>query len=218
MTETFPTLIPDARAFYARLSDNNSKAWFNENKPEYEQKIKAPAQQLLKQIAPRLSELLDQPVTTKIFRPHRDVRFSKDKSAYKTHLHVLWSPQGNGTQPAYFFGVAQDYVTAGAGIRNFDKRQQSEWRGWVSEEIEGKRLQADLDAALSTGATLGKPELKRVPSPFGQDHPQGELLRRKSLIMWKDIANDADTAGLPSALWTAFEDFNPVMDHMRAML
>ena len=126
---------------------------------------------LLDTLAPKLAAKLDQPVTTKLFRANRDVRFSKDKTPYSLHLHMLWTPQGNGSQPAYFFGIAGDYVTAGAGIMGFDKSQQSEWRAWVSER-EGAALQSKIDAVLATGATLRKPELKRVPSPFDKDHPQ----------------------------------------------
>ncbi|WP_439143120.1 TIGR02453 family protein [Planktotalea sp.] len=215
MSQPFETLISDARAFYGELAQNNNRDWFNENKTRYETQLKKPAKLLLETIAPKLGAMLDQTVTTKLFRANRDVRFSKDKTPYSLHLHMMWSPQGNGTQPVYFFGIAGEYVRTGAGLMSFDKAQQSAWRAWVSER-EGDALQTRLDAAVNAGATYGKPELKRVPSPFGSDHPRAELLRRKSLVLWQDHANaQSDLVG---AIEQSFAQFEPVMDDLRTFL
>jgi len=216
MSQPFETLISDARAFYGELAQNNNREWFTENKSRYETLLKKPAKLLLDTIAPKLGGLLDQTVTTKLFRANRDVRFSKDKTPYSTHLHMMWSPQGNGTQPVYFFGIAGEYVRTGAGLMNFDKAQQTAWRAWVSER-EGDALQTRLDAAVSAGATYGKPELKRVPSPFGNDHPRAELLRRKSLVLWNDIGSKA-SSDLVGAIEQSFAQFEPVMDDLRTFL
>lgn len=216
MQDAFSTLIPETRAFLRDLRANNTRDWFNEHKSRYDTRLKKPAKTLLNDIEARLSKMLDQAVSTKLFRANRDVRFSKDKTPYNLHLHMLWSPQGNGTQPGYFFGIAEDYVKAGAGLMAFDKTQQSAWRAWVSER-EGTALQAKIDTALSTGASLGKPDLKRVPSPFEQDHVNADLLRRKSLVLWKDIDAEAQS-GLPDALLSTFATFEPIMDDLRSFL
>lgn len=215
MSQPFETLISDASAFYSELAQNNNRDWFNENKTRYETQLKKPAKLLLETIAPKLGAMLDQTVTTKLFRANRDVRFSKDKTPYSLHLHMMWSPQGNGTQPVYFFGIAGEYVRTGAGLMSFDKDQQSAWRAWVSER-EGDALQTHLDAAAKAGATYGKPELKRVPSPFGSDHPRAELLRRKSLVLWQDHENTQ--SDLVGAIEQNFALFEPVMDDLRTFL
>ena len=216
MLDDFSTLIPETRAFLRELSTNNNREWFNENKTRYDTSLKKPAKALLDDIEARLAKMLDQPVTTKLFRANRDVRFSKDKTPYTLHLHMLWSPQGNGTQPAYFFGIAEEYVKAGAGLMAFDKAQQTAWRAWVSER-EGDTLQVKLDTALSAGASLGKPDLKRVPTPFEQDHKNADLLRRKSLILWKDIEAEA-AKNLPDAITNTYTTFEPIMDDIRTFL
>lgn len=217
MTPPFQTLISDARAFYAELAENNNRDWFTEHKPRYENTLKKPAKQLLDTIAPSLSEMLDHPITTKLFRANRDVRFSKDKTPYSVHLHMMWAPQGNGTQPVYFFGIAGEYVKAGAGLMNFDKAQQTAWRAWVSER-EGAALQTRLDALTKEGVIVSKPELKRIPSPFDKEHTQGDLLRRKSLVLWADIEKESAQSDIPTALTAAFKRFDPVMDDLRAFL
>lgn len=218
MTDDFSSLIPDAQQFFAELAQDNSKAWFHENKPRYEARLKSPAKALLKALTPMVADLAGAQVKTKLYRAHRDVRFSKDKSPYNLHLHMLWSPQGTGTQPGsqpgYFFGIAPDYVTAGAGIMGFDKAQQAAWRAFVSER-EGADLQRKIDAVLQTGGRLNAPELKRVPSPFAADHAHGALLRHKSFVLWTPVAPDPD---LPTALSAAFTALNPAMDDLRAFL
>lgn len=217
MTSPFQTLIPDARAFLAELSDNNNREWFNTHKTRYESALKKPAKLLLDDIATRLEAKLETPITTKLFRANRDIRFSKDKTPYTRHLHMMWSPQGSGTQPVYFFGIAEQYVKAGAGLMSFDKPQQTAWRAWVSER-EGDMLQTQLDALQNDGVILSKPELKRVPSPFDQDHPRAELLRRKSLVLWSDIEQASTETDLPTALTKAFASFEPTLNELRSFL
>lgn len=217
MADRFDPLIADARGFFAELAQNNTRDWFQSQKSRYDAKLKAPALALLEQIAPQLEQRLDQSVKTKLFRAHRDVRFSKDKTPYTLHLHMLWAPQGSGTQPAYFFGISGDYVTAGAGLMGFDKAQQSAWRAFIAER-EGAGFQSKLDALCASGATLGEPELKRVPSPFDKDHPRGALLRRKSFALHRDVAQQAAQSSLPDAIISAFDAAEPLMEDLRAFL
>jgi len=186
MSAQFSTLIPDTQQFFAELAQDNTKDWFHTHKPRYETRLKAPALALLEAVAPRVAELAGSDVKPKLYRAHRDVRFSKDKSPYKLHLHMLWAPQGSGTQPAYFFGIAPGYVSAGAGIMGFDTQQIADWRAFVSER-EGTALQAKIEDACAQGARIDPPELKRVPSPFDKDHANADLLRRKSLTLWCDL-------------------------------
>jgi len=211
MTHTLRTLIPAAQSFFTELAANNSKDWFAANKARYEADLKTPALALLEAVSPHVAALADAPVKTKLYRAHRDVRFSKDKSPYKLHLHMLWAPQGTGTQPAYFFGIAPEYVRAGAGIMGFDKEQLSQWRAFASER-EGAELAAKI---ARSGARMDPPALKRVPAPFAQDHTNADLIKRKSCALWLELADDAD---LEDGLRGAFSALNPVMDDLRAFL
>lgn len=88
MTDRFARLIPDARAFLTELSANNTRDWFTTRKSRYEADLKAPALALLEEGAQAIARITGQMPHTKLFRPHRDVRFSKDKTPYHTHLHL----------------------------------------------------------------------------------------------------------------------------------
>lgn len=213
MSDGFETLVPDARSFLRDLSANNNRDWFLDHKSRYEDQLKAPALALLDVIGAELEKRTGAPVETKLFRPHRDVRFSKDKTPYHTHLHMLWSGGGMG----WFLGIAPDYVSAGAGVFGFDKSQLTTWREMVDND--GDVIAATLSGLQDKGARLGAPELKRVPAPFDKEHPHGALLRRKGLHLWFDT--DEATLkkdGLTHWVSTAFSELLPVQTALRPLL
>jgi len=80
--------FPDTMAFLADLKAHNDRTWFAANKARYERVYKQPAEAFTAELRPRIQALAGQPMGAKLFRIHRDVRFSKDKSPYNTHLHL----------------------------------------------------------------------------------------------------------------------------------
>ena len=198
-------LITQAQAFYSALSQNNTRDWWQENRAAYDDVLKPAALALLDQLAPDVAKLSGFEVKTKLFRPHRDVRFSKDKTPYQEHLHMMWMPQTPGAQsPVYFFGIGIDYVTAGGGIMGFDKDVMMNWRTFV--DLDQKRVGGILHDLQEHRFGLREPALKRVPSPFAADHPMGDLLRMKGAVATKDIGN---TTSIDHALLTAFTELAP---------
>ncbi|MEJ6397707.1 DUF2461 domain-containing protein [Yoonia sp. 208BN28-4] len=196
----FAPLIPDAQAFFTTLEQNNAKAWWQDHKTTYDTKLKAPAQALLDELTPPLADLAGAPVTGKIFRPHRDVRFSKDKTPYKTHLHMMWSITGDARQmPVFFFGIGIDYVTTGVGIMGFDKDVLADWRTFV--DLDTKRILGIVAQIEKAGFTLGDPALKRVPPAYAKDHPAEHLLRMKGVIARSELQQTSD---LPAAILDRF--------------
>ncbi|MBO9449970.1 TIGR02453 family protein [Tropicibacter sp. R16_0] len=198
MSDPFSQLIPEARAFLTELSQNNARDWFNDHKPRYEAQLKTPALHLLDQIAAQIGD----GVTTKLFRPQRDVRFSKDKTPYNTHLHMLWMIPGGRAGTALFFGIGLDYVSVGGGIMGFDKTTLTDWRTSVDGPM-GAELADVINALIVKNFRLSEPELKRVPAPYDKEHPHGDLLRRKSLTLWCDLPDtrfDAPTGAITETL------------------
>ncbi|WP_270729456.1 TIGR02453 family protein [Shimia sp. Alg240-R146] len=211
MPSEFSRLLPDARAFFNELAQDNTRDFFLAHKPRYEADLRAPALVLLDTISADLQRAYGATPTQKLFRPHRDVRFSKDKTPYHLHLHMLWSTPPVG----WFLGIARDYLSVGGGVMGFDKDGLIDWRE-VVDGPKGDTLAAIISDLQSKGARLDEPDLKRVPAPYDKDHPQGDLLRRKSMTVWFDLS-DADVAkhGLHSATLTAFEKLNPLQEALR---
>ena len=189
------TLIADARAFLSALAQDNTRAWWDAHKPAYDAQLKAPALALLDRLSPEVSAITGHAVTTKLWRPHRDVRFSRDKTPYTTHLHMAWHLSAGGRQdPALFFGVAPGYVTVGVGVIEFQPEVLPDWRRLL--DLDAARFGALLAQAEGAGLTFWEPTLKRVPAPFPQDHPLGRYLRMKSIAASRDIGvtEDPDSA------------------------
>jgi uncharacterized protein (TIGR02453 family) len=191
----FPGFPPAAQRFLADLRDHNDRDWFNAHKATYEQAIKGPAEALLACLEPELAVLAGGPVAGKIFRIHRDVRFSKDKRPYNAHLHIAF-PASHGRSSdvvacGYFFALEPDKVTLGAGGFDFAGPVLDAYRAAVADPKTGPALAAILAKLAKAGLRIEGAELKRTPAPYPADHPRADLLRRKGLHVWRDIDDPA---------------------------
>ena len=91
MTDQISGLGQNALDFLDALKANNNRDWFAENKARFEDDVKVPALALADQITAGLAALTGERQKAKLFRIHRDLRFSKDKTPYNTHIHIAWS-------------------------------------------------------------------------------------------------------------------------------
>jgi len=211
MADEFAELIDRSIAFFAELEANNTKAWFEEKKAAYTADIKKPAELLAEILRDEIVRMTDVSVKEKLFRIHRDVRFSKDKTPYNAHLHLMWSPLKEGG-PVWFFGAAPSYLVTGMGAMGFQGARMTQYRAMVDRD--GDRLASALaETKEGVGATLsdwGPEPLKRVPKPFDPDHPHGDLLRRKSLTISAPLAGEWRSEGLIPAVMAGMRGMLPV--------
>ena len=172
------------------MEANNRKDWFEERKAFYQTSIKKPAELLLEVVGDGLTRKTGEQMRGKLFRIHRDVRFSKDKTPYKAHLHLMWRPETEGA-PAWFFGASPSYVILGMGLMALQGEALSRYRELVDNQGDAlDKAMLSARAAVSASVSDWGPEpLKRVPRPYAADHPQADLLRRKAFAV---------TASLPS--------------------
>ncbi|MEM8851337.1 MAG: DUF2461 domain-containing protein [Pseudomonadota bacterium] len=210
MSDGFTEMLDRAQTFYGKLAKNNSKDWFEPRKAAWKADIEAPAKLLSDIMADEISRLTGAPHKPKVFRINRDVRFSKDKSPYKTMLALLWSPTDPADPaPHFYFGVEPTRTFVGCGQPGFDKDGLTRYRAMVNSW--GDRL---TQVIAETGATLsdfGPEPLKRVPKPYDPDHPHADLLKRKALTLgttlpdgWRDGGE-----GLVAALTDTFQSLLP---------
>ena len=189
--------FPQTMGFLRELRANNDRVWFNAHKAAYEVAYRAPAEAFTAELRPRLEALAGVPLGAKVFRIHRDVRFSKDKSPYNTHLHIGFQASRVPGEPrrrgGFYFGIDAEAVTLGVGAFDFGPPDLERYRRAVADESEGEEL-TRLLARLQ--ARRDPPELKRVPAPYPADHPRGELLRHKGLNVWRDL-DDPDLVAAP---------------------
>ena len=200
-----------------QLKRNNRRDWFADNKAIYETDIKKPAAEFAAELSRCLSDMTGFEHRSKVFRIHRDVRFSKDKTPYNSHLHIGFTPICDAsTPPMWFFGVDPDKLTVGCGNMGFDKATLDRYREAVAS-TSGKDIEKAISSLVDKGFRIGEPELKRVPSPFDKDHERAELLRRKGVSIWSDfdrpdiIESEDIVARCESALKETLPVFNWLM-------
>ena len=162
----------EALDFYDGLEADNSRTYWQAHKDVYETCVFAPMAELLAELEPVHGE-------TKIFRPYRDLRFSKDKSPYKTAIgaHV-----GEGYVQLSAAGLA-----AGRGMYVMEPDQLERYRAAIAAERTGAALE-DVIAALRKQDidVHGRDSLRSAPRGYPVDHPRIELLRHKGLVAWKE--------------------------------
>jgi len=176
-----------AERFWTELASEMSREWFAANKARYEDQWVRPMQALLDDVRAKLSPAyrgvgLAEP---KVMRIHRDVRFAKDKSPYKTHIAGLISAGRDDSAPqrpaaCYISFGMEEY--AGAGLYHLDTPQLARWRKALLDPRKGPQI-----AKLAEGKEIAAHEVTaRVPRGFPADHPRAELARHKGLVVGFD--------------------------------
>ena len=157
--------------FYDRLEIDNSKDFWTANKAVYEQQVRAPMEALLAELAPIYGE-------GRIFRPYRDVRFSNDKTPYKTSISARIGDSG-------YVSLSAAGLAAGAGVYQMEKDQLERYRAAVAADRTGEELVAIAAALRKAGHECSAHgELKTAPKGYPRDHPRIDLLRAKGLTAW----------------------------------
>jgi uncharacterized protein (TIGR02453 family) len=170
---TFRGWPSEALEFYEGLTADNSKSYWTAHLNVYETQVRGPMEELLAALEPEFG-------AGKIFRPYRDVRFSKDKSPYKTHL-AAWLAGGGYLQ------LSADGLAAGTGMYQMAPDQLDRYRRAVTDEWSGKELTSLIATVEKAGISVhGRDSLKTTPRGYPKDHPRLDLLRHKGLVAWQE--------------------------------
>jgi uncharacterized protein (TIGR02453 family) len=165
--------------FFAGLEQDNSKAYWTDRREVYEREVRAPMEALL-------AELADSHGDGHVFRPYRDVRFSKDKSPYKTAAAAVIERAGDGAHSLYLQLSADGLMVAG-GAYMLPSDLLARMRAAIDDDRAGPQLERIVAGLRERGATAGAhDELKTAPRGYPKDHPRIELLRWKGVIAWFD--------------------------------
>ena len=162
----------EALEFFEGLEADNSKAYWQANKAVYEHEVRAPMEELLAELQPDFGD-------GKIFRPYRDVRFSADKSPYKTNIAA--------TIGGRYVQLTADAFGVGCGRWEMTSEDLERYREAVDDDRTGAELTKLVAAAGKAGLEIsGHEVLKTAPRGYPKDHPRIELLRYKGLIAWRE--------------------------------
>jgi uncharacterized protein (TIGR02453 family) len=217
---TFKGFSKETLAFYRGLKRNNNKAWFDNNKGEYEQHVLEPAKAFVVALGEKIRETIprimaEPKINRSIFRIYRDMRFSPDKTPYKTHLAIyLWEGGLSRMEcPGFYFHLEPTKLFLGAGIYMFSPKMIGRFRKAVVDPEFGPQL-SDIIRKVNKakGFQVGEKHYKRIPSGFDAQHPNAALLLYNGLHVWWEtsLPDEIYSEKLVRYCWEKYRPYLPL--------
>jgi uncharacterized protein (TIGR02453 family) len=166
--------------FFEGLEDDNTREYWTVHKDIFDREVSRPLTALLESLPDRYQPF-------RILRMHRDLRFSKDKSPYKTQQGAMHEGEGGG----HYLHIGADGLMVAAGIYQMESDQLERYRAAVADDRSGKELERVLDELSQTPVELftgGVEPLKTAPRGYPKEHPRIDLLRQKGLIAHRTLS------------------------------
>lgn len=185
MPDAFTGFPVAALDFYDDLEADNTRSFWTAHRAVYDACVRAPMVALCAELEPEFG-------AATVFRPHRDVRFAKDKSPFKTHQGAYVETRGAGC----YVQLSASGLQIGSGMYVMAPDQLARFRTAVDDDRRGEALLDAVAEASAAGHALHGDVMKTRPRGVPEDHPRLELLRHRSLSTWLDV-------GAPDWLHTA---------------
>ena len=186
--KTFRGFSMEALDFLRRLKRNNRRPWFQKNKTIYDDKVRQPMVELVQALNHELMNIAPEMVTEPrraIYRIYRDVRFSPDKSPYKTHIAALFTPRNlpKHAGGGFYVHLSPDELLVAGGVYMPGPKELWEIRNHIAQNAPIlRRIVAERRFKEYFG-TLEGDQLTRVPKGFPSTHPAADLLRHKQFLV-----------------------------------
>lgn len=197
-------------SFYGQLQETNTKEFWAAHKSEWERAVRDPMRNLVE-------ELEDEFGPATVFRPNRDLRFSADKSPYKTHQGAIAGPAAG---IGYYVQLDAEGLLVGGGFHTHSPAQTDRFRAAIQDDTSGAELERVTQALTADGYALQGAALKTRPKGVDPDHPRLDLLRRKEIMALKRLGTPPELDS-PKALdlvrehWTAIRPLSEwIMTHV----
>jgi uncharacterized protein (TIGR02453 family) len=217
------SFTPAALRFFRQLEINNNKPWFEAHRAEYEREVREPMRALIEEITTRVARFATEmygDTVRGMFRINRDIRFSRDKSPYKTHA-ACWfhhrnakknvgSEASEGSAGFYFHLQPGGRSFVGGGLWMPPRPQLNRIRDAIADDAAGfSRMARKLNAY---GGLSDESMLKRMPRGFAEDHPAAKWLRYTSFTSGRALTDSRVTsAELPKLLEREFKGLLPLV-------
>jgi uncharacterized protein (TIGR02453 family) len=174
MAGKFTGFPQEALGFFRGLAANNNRQWFQAHRDVYERACRGPMVDLMAELEPRLGP-------SRISRINRDIRFSGDKSPYKTHIAA-----GVG---GYYVNLSRAGLYVGTGIYKPEPAMLARLRSAIDRDASGRKLQKIVTSLRRKGYQVDTHErLRTAPKGYSMDHPRIELLRMKDMFAGRKFA------------------------------
>jgi uncharacterized protein (TIGR02453 family) len=221
---------PASLRFFRQLARHNEKQWFEANRTTYEDEVRAPMRELIEEMDVRFKrfapEIGGDPKRS-MFRINRDIRFSADKSPYKTNAGCWFhhrsasgrvGGEANEGSAGFYFHLQPDKSFVGAGLWMPPRPQLNRLRESIAEHPD---TFIDMTRALPKrfGGLNDEGALKRMPRGYSEDHPAAKWLRYQSFTSGRALTDaQVTSAKLPAVLAREFEGLLPLVRWLNGAL
>jgi uncharacterized protein (TIGR02453 family) len=189
----FAGFAPEAFAWFAGLEADNTREWFAAHRDTYEDAVRGAFEAMLVELADELGG------EVKVFRQHRDLRFSADKSPYKTRTYGVIHDRPD-QRPALYAQISATGLFAGSGYYRLAADQLARFRDAVADDRTGPALEEAVAHVDAAGAETYGETLKTAPRGYPRDHPRAGLLRHRALFGGRRLEPGPDGIGRDAAL------------------
>ncbi len=210
----------DMLRFFRDLKDNNTREWFTENKARYENSVRDPMLALLGDLATRLRTVdadIELEPKKALYRINRDVRFSADKSPYKTNTAAAFTLRGydRKVDAAFYFHIMPGEVGVGGGLYAPSGDQLKKLRAAIAAKPDELRSIIADKAYKKLFKDLTGDSLTRVPQGYDKEHPDADLLKRKQFLAWAELpVKLLEGPGFADALVEHFAAMAPLIRYL----
>lgn len=208
-------------AFLTDLRNNNNKEWFEQNKSVYQQFHKETVE-FADDVLAKMQALdsIETPSGKKsIYRIYRDVRFSKDKTPYKSHWGGILKRATEALRGTYYFHIEPEKCFVGGGF--WGPNSQDLKRIRAEFDLDGDEFRKIItdDVFVKTFGELKGEQVKSAPKGYKKDHPQIDLLRYKQFLISKEFSNKEVLAdNFSEQVVDTFQKMRPFFDYMSMVL
>jgi uncharacterized protein (TIGR02453 family) len=218
-TTAFAGMPDEGLAFLEDLEERNTRDFFDANKQVFKEQVQAPFAALVEAAAARLRRSVPDLGPPKLFRIYRDLRFSRDKTPYKTSMSASVPSRarddggGPGVDTGFYVNVGPAGLYTASGLYHADRADLARVRAAVADPDSGPELEAIFRRAAAKGLEPWLDPLQRMPREWPADHPRAALLKARSLVLNRqhERASWLQTAELLDHLvadWKAMIPFN----------
>ena len=170
----FQGFHPEAVTFFRELAADNSKAFFDAHRALYDEHVRAPMVALEQALAGMFGD-------GHLYRPNRDIRFSKDKRPYKLNAAVSFGGRGPRAVGGRHVHFDADGMFVAAGAYRMEGDVLAAYRRAAADDRAGRQLERVVDELAAKGYEIAGEALQRAPRGYDADHPRVALLKRKGL-------------------------------------
>lgn len=219
-----------ALQFFRGLARHNNKPWFEAHREEYEADVRQPMRDLIEDLDTRFAQFAPEiggDPKRSMFRINRDIRFSKDKSPYKTHaacwFHHLNAARNVGSEAdegsaGYYFHLEPGRSMIGAGLWRPPRPQLKKLRDAIAADPKAfDRIARSIPQRF--GGLDDEDALKRMPRGYAEDHPAAKWLRFQSFTSGRTLTDaQVTSASLAALLAREYEALLPLVRWLNGAL